>query len=394
MNLPKQRIGIYGGAFNPIHNGHLTVAKNILESLCLDKIIFMPTGNAPHKNIKTSRADRLNMLSLAINNNSYFEIDEYEINKFGKSYSCETLEYIKKNNPDSEIYLIIGSDEFKDLESWHRINDLLKNCILIIALRPKHDNKNCLLDYLRRIKRKYSPNVFLFDVNALDISSSMVRDRVLLGQNIDFLTQKKVREYIRQRNLYKHNLRIDIDAIKNYLQDNLSPKRFIHSVCVANLAVDLAKFYGEDIFKAYIGGLLHDCAKEIPNSEKIEMCYKYKIKIDRALKLQPDLLHQFLGEKIAYEKFYIRDIDILNSIRHHTTGRKRMSLLEKIVYIADYTEPNRIHDTVKYIRRLLYDNLNQALAYCLKITLDENKRKNRLIYHLSNEAFQFYKSNL
>ena len=394
MDYTKQRIGIFGGAFDPIHNGHLIVAKNILDSLCLEKIVFVPTGDAPHKNIKSDKKNRLDMLKLALENKINFEIDEYEINKSGKSYTSETIRYFKEKNPYAEIYLIIGSDEFIKIETWHEMNYVLENCILIIALRPDFDNKNFLLDYLRRIKRKYSSNVFLFEVNAQNISSHMIRDRVLLNKNIDFLVPKKVCEYIKQKRLYKHDLKIDTGLVKSFLIKNLSPRRFIHSVCVANLAVDLAKCYGEDIFKAYVGGLLHDCAKEIPNSKKIYMCNYYGIEVDEILMMQPDLLHQFLGASLAYSVFRIRDIDILNAIRYHTTGRENMSLLEKIIYLADYTEPNRIHENVKYIRRLVFENLDKALAYCLKITLDENKKRNRMIYSLSNEAFEFYKEKL
>ena len=151
MDYTKQRIGIFGGAFDPIHNGHLVVAKNILDSLCLEKIIFVPTGNAPHKNVKSDKKNRLNMLKLALENKSNFEIDEYEINKSRKSYTSETIEYIKKKNPDAEIYLIIGSDEFIEIETWHDMINLLENCILIVALRPDFDNKN-LQDILFLLK--------------------------------------------------------------------------------------------------------------------------------------------------------------------------------------------------------------------------------------------------
>ena len=394
MDYTKQRIGIFGGAFDPIHNGHLVVAKNILDSLCLEKIIFVPTGDAPHKNIKSDKKNRLNMLKLALENESDFEVNEYEINKSEKSYTSETVRYFKEKNPYAEIYLIIGSDEFIEIETWHDMINLLENCILIVALRPDFDNKNFLLDYLRRIKRKYSSNVFLFEVNAQNISSELIRNRILLNKNIDFLVPKKVCEYIKQKDLYRHSLKINTDAIKKFLIKTLSPRRFIHSVCVANIAVDLAKRYNGDIFKAYVGGLLHDCAKEIPNNEKIRMCDYYGIEIDKILMMQPDLLHQFLGASLAYSVFYIRDVDILNAVRYHTTGRQNMSLLEKIIYLADYTEPNRIHENVKYIRKLVYEDLDRALAYCLKITLDENKKRNRMIYSLSNEAFEFYKDRL
>ena len=390
----EQKIGVYGGGFDPIHNGHLLIAKNIFKILRLDKIIFVPTGNASHKNIKTDKNHRFNMTTLAVEGSNFFEVSDYEINKKEKSYTVDTVNHIKANNPYAEIYLIIGSDEFLEINTWHEVNILLKSCNLVVAFRPGSNNKNILLDQLRKVRKKYSPNIFLLDVNAIDISSEDIRTKILLDKNIEYLVPKKVCDYIKINKLYSLYSRVSIPDIKKYLLENMTNKRYLHSISMSETAIDLARLYKENIYKTYIAGLLHDCAKEVPDADKIRMCNEYKIKLDRVLTQQPDLTHAFLAEAMAIKKFHVNDIDILNAIRYHTTGRKRMSMLEKIIYIADCTEPNRVYENVKFVRRLSYENINSAVAYCLKFNIEDNKKKGRLVHQLSIDALQFYKSSL
>lgn len=389
----KQKIGIYGGSFNPIHNGHLFTAENILNIAGLDKVIFFPAGNAPHKHIKIDKKDRLNMTTLAIESSNFFEVSAFEIDRTDKSYTIDVIIHVKKNNPGAQIYLIIGSDSFMEIESWYKTIDLLMLCSLIVAIRPGVD-KNILSRHLRYVRKKYPCSIFLIDIGALNISSTDIRNRILIDKSIEYLIPKKVCDYISEHNLYKTYSKTNIADIKKYLSGNLSSKRFLHSINVANEAVNLAMRYNENIYKAYIAGLLHDCAKEFTNTEKIRMCNDYGIKLDRVLTKQPDLTHSFLAAQIAHHQFSVNDIEILNAISYHTTGRKRMSALEKIVYMADCTESNRIFEQVEFLRELTYENINKALAHSLKLTLEKNKKAERVIHPLSTEAFQFYKSNL
>ena len=389
----EQKIGIYGGSFNPIHNGHLFVAENIKKMLGLDKIIFIPTGNAPHKNIRTDKKDRFKMTTLAIEGSDFFDVSNFETNKNEKSYTFDTLCHIKSENETAKLYLIIGSDAFMEIETWHKVSDLFSMCRLIVVSRPGEDKK-LLCEQLRNIKKKYSPPISFIELDTLNISSTDIRNKIMLGENINHLVPQKVAEYIYQHQLYATNSKINIAAIKKYLYENLTYKRFVHSLNTASEAIKLSKRYDENIYKAYVAGLLHDCAKEILNTEKIRMSNEYGIKLDRILTKQPDLTHSFLAAQIALHKFSVTDTDILNAISYHTTGRKKMTLLEKIIYIADCIEPNRTFDGVEYLRDLAYENINKAVAYSLKTTIEKNKKADRVIHPLSLEAFQFYKANL
>lgn len=389
----KPKIGIYGGCFNPIHNGHLFLAECLRKNFLLDKIIFVPSGNAPHKHIKVDKEDRFNMTTLALEGSNFFEVSDYEIKKNDKSYTINTLEYVRENNLDAKIYLIIGADAFLEIKTWHKTDELLQLCSLLVVIRPGI-SKNDLNNQLRYVKKNYLCEVSIIEVDALNISSTDIRNKIMLDENVKQFLPEKVFNYITTHNLYKPFSKIKIVDIKKYLAENLSDKRFIHSLNVAEEAVKLAKKYDENIYKAYIAGLLHDCAKEIPNSQKILMCNEYGMKLDRVLARQPDLTHSFLAAQIAHYKFSVNDTDILHAISYHTTGKKRMSMLEKIIYIADCIEPNRTYEQIKYLRELAYENINKAVAYTLKVTMAKNKEGGRIIHPLSLEAFQFYKSNL
>lgn len=163
----------------------------------------------------------------------------------------------------------------------------------------------------------------------------------------------------------KYNYRIKDYEYK--LKELIVPNKFIHSINTMNKAIELAKIYNSDVEKAEIAGLLHDCGRLKKNIES-KITRKYNIKeIEINNK---NLKHSIIGVYVATEYFNIIDIDILNSIRYHTTGRENMSLLEKIIYIADKIEPGRKYNDLEHIRQLAYTNLNEALIISLTYTIN------------------------
>ena len=148
---------------------------------------------------------------------------------------------------------------------------------------------------------------------------------------------------------------LPVETMQEKLQSALSVKRYIHTMGVAEEAVKLAEIYGtpQDQQKARVAGLLHDCEKDYPEAMRLRFCKEYKVKMDEIMEKQTDLIHPFLGAEVARREYQVTDEDILNAIRYHTTGRAGMSLLEKIIFIADYIEPNREKfDGLEEARRL------------------------------------------
>lgn len=164
---------------------------------------------------------------------------------------------------------------------------------------------------------------------------------------------------------------MEIDSIKEYLEKQLSEKRYRHSLGVADEAVKLAEKYEADKFKAYVAGLTHDVAKEIENSEAKKLLKEYGVSIDLVSENTHKLLHGPLGACMAQDKFSIDDIEILDAIKYHTTGKANMSLLTKIIYIADYIEPNRDFEDVDKLRKLAYEDLDAAILLGINWTFEE-----------------------
>lgn len=183
-----------------------------------------------------------------------------------------------------------------------------------------------------------------------------------------------------------------LKSLKEKLSKELDKKRFAHTMGVAYTAVNLAMAHEEDLYDAYLAGLLHDNAKCISSSEKRKLCKKYKIVLNEAEEKNPDLIHAKLGAVLAKEKYGVKDSFILNAIRYHTTGRPGMTELEKIIYIADYIEPNRktLPDMPK-IRKTAFRNLDEAMVLILQSTLQYLTDKKASIDRLTQDTFDYYK---
>lgn len=184
-----------------------------------------------------------------------------------------------------------------------------------------------------------------------------------------------------------------LKSIEKKLSKELDKKRYVHTLGVAYTAVSLAMAHGDDMYDAYLAGLLHDNAKCIPTNEKRRLCKKYDIRLNDAEEKNPDLLHAKLGAVLAKEKYDVTDNFVLNAIRYHTTGKPGMTELEKIIYIADYIEPNRkmLPDLAK-VRMTAFRNLNEAMVLILQGTLQYLKEKNASIDQLTQETYEYYKN--
>jgi len=187
----------------------------------------------------------------------------------------------------------------------------------------------------------------------------------------------------------------DIKKIRKNMEKTLDAKRFEHTLGVAYTAASLAMCYQVDIYKAQIAGLLHDCAKCIPDDKKLSICEKHNMQITEIEKNNPFLLHAKAGSYIAMKKYHIHDRDIINAILNHTTGRPDMSQLEKIIYIADYIEPGRKQaPNLIEIRQLAFQDLDLALIQILGDTLKYLKESRTEIDPMTQKTYDYYRKNL
>lgn len=186
-----------------------------------------------------------------------------------------------------------------------------------------------------------------------------------------------------------------IEDIQNKLRKKLKGSRYIHTLGVEYTSVCLAMKYGEDLEKAELAGLLHDCAKQLPEKKLIKICKAHGEKISKMEFQQPFLLHGKAGACLSKDKFGIEDSMILDAIRYHTTGRPNMSLLEKIVFVADYIEPNRKKaENLTELRRLAFENLDEAVLLILEQTLDYLEKTGKEIDRHTIMTRDYYKKLL
>ncbi|GKX28746.1 hydrolase [Vallitalea longa] len=187
----------------------------------------------------------------------------------------------------------------------------------------------------------------------------------------------------------------DFTAIRNELQKQLHKNRYDHTLGVEKTAVLLAKLHNVDINKARLAALLHDCAKNLSDNKKIEICKKYNIELSCEELNNLDLIHAKIGSVVAKYIYEVKDTDILNAITYHTTGKPNMTSLEKIIYISDYIEPGRDKaPNLKEIREVANKDLDKALFMILSDTIDYLRASNNYIVPLTMDAYEYYNNIL
>nr|WP_317380039.1 bis(5'-nucleosyl)-tetraphosphatase (symmetrical) YqeK [uncultured Faecalimonas sp.] len=184
----------------------------------------------------------------------------------------------------------------------------------------------------------------------------------------------------------------EIRSMKKELKLHLDSDRYEHTLGVMYTAASLAMCHGEDIGRAMIAGLLHDCAKGVPNSKKVKLCEKYQITVTESEKKNPELLHAKLGAYMAVHKYHVTDETIAQAITSHTTGRPGMTLLEKIIYIADFIEPGRKEiPKLDEIRKMAFQNIDQALFTILENSLAYLRTRDKVIDPTTEKTYLYYK---
>lgn len=199
----KMKIGILGGTFNPIHIGHLILAERAFDEFELDKVLIIPTGisylkmndNVPEGNI------RMEMTQISIEDNRHFVVSDIEVKRPGNSYTYETLEQLKSENPENEYYLIVGADSLFAMETWLKPDIIFKNAVILAAVRNNEGTKE-IQKKADSLKERFGADVRILKSPLIDISSTEIRERVKNGKSIKYLVKDSVAEYIRNNSLY------------------------------------------------------------------------------------------------------------------------------------------------------------------------------------------------
>ena len=379
--------GFLGGTFNPPHLGHVRAAAAAARELGLEALYVIPAGIPPHKELPeggANGAQRLEMTVLAFRGIPGLQVLDWELKRAGKSYTADTVERLLAEDPEGELWMLCGTDMFETLPDWYRGDWLLKT--LHVAAYPRKTGEETVIDALREeYRRDYAADTRRIAVEALDVSSTQLRELLQEGKGAALLP-KKVYRYILKNRLY--GVRPEPDALWELARPWYKKSRVPHVLGCRETAVKLAKRWGADELDAENAAILHDITKKLSLEEHLQYCEKCgKIDYSFLPEYEPTL-HAFSGAAAAALEFGVSP-EVEDAIRWHTTGRADMSLLEKILWLADYIEPNRTTPGVEEIRRLADSDLDEALRRAMKNSLSYLEKKGAVPHPATREALAF-----
>ena len=389
------KIGIYGGTFNPPHLGHVTAARAVFELLKLDRLLVIPAGLPPHKDLpdhSPTAAQRLEMTRLAAEQmglDGKVEVVDIELSRAGKSYTSDTLAQLKERCPDDELWLLMGTDMFLTLQAWHAPEEILSLAGIAAFGRTEADTEE-LFSVQRDYLYKTYPQARIFTLTipgVIDVSSTELRQKLAAGEG-GALLPPAVYGYILRQGLYGTNAdlkHLSISQLRPVALSYLKHKRIPHVLGTEQEAIRLAERYGADVEKARVAALLHDCTKKLDMESQLALCDHYGIQLDELEQVSLKLLHSKTGAALARDVFGV-DEEIYNAIWWHTTGHANMTLLEKIIYLADYIEPSREFPGVDKLRSVCYKDLNEGLLLGLEMTIREMTDMGNPVHRATLEA--------
>ena len=373
-----RRIGIFGGSFDPIHNGHLHLAEEARCMAKLDQVLFIPTWISPFKQDSdpASCQQRLDMVRIATSSNPSFAVSDMEIRREAVSYTADTLKRCREMmGEDTRLYFITGTDTFLTIEKWYHAEEILTQYSFIIGSRPGYREED-LIDVIERVRERYGTDVLKIEIPRLEISSSDIRDSIRIGKSVRYLLPDPLLHYIERHRLYLDSAAVaslpgeeelpydqidhDIDEV---IRGRLKATRLAHTYGVVETAVGMAEKFGADPRKARTCALFHDAFREVGN-----------------------LAHGAVAADYMEEEFSITDEDMLNAVRFHTTGRKGMTVLEKILFLADAIEPNRNYPGVDDLRAMAEYDLDKACLMSLTRTIEYVKSQGQELDPRTQEA--------
>lgn len=362
------RIGIFGGAFDPPHRGHEKAALAFLEKAELDLLYVIPSGKAPHKVISGGARDedRLEMTRRAfLPLSEKIRVSDREVLDQGTCYSYLTVERIREAHPGSEIFLFVGTDQFLVFETWRRFEYILELCTLCVMDRFEDFAK--LNEKKSWLEENFRARVLLLEEKAYIISSTDVR-RELARWGFSRSLSPKVNEWICETGIYStHN-----DSVRSKLlkrgKTELSSHRFAHTLGVERETVELCRLLelsDKDTRDMALAALYHDLAKGWSDEKAASFLMGHGERVTEEDRRIPAVFHGRVAALLAKEEGVLSEEGVL-AVRYHTTGRSKMTLKEKILYVADFIEETREHDSCQRIRSEFYANLPQGKEERLK----------------------------
>ena len=385
-----ERIGIFGGSFDPPHIGHIQAAQAAVRALKLDRLLLVPANQPPHKQPSSAApSQRLELLRFACGGDPCLQVSDLEICRGGVSYTVDTVETVRAQYPNAEIFLLMGSDMFLSFASWKCQEEILQNAALGVFYRGAKKERAEVATQKAALEAA-GHRVHLIENDVVDISSTQLR-RMLAFQCADDFLPDGVGDYIRENGLYHVNAdwkNLSLPELEKVATSLLKKSRVAHVLGCREAAVALAKRWGADETDAARAALLHDVTKALDGPLQLTLCRCYGKVLDDFSVRYPKTLHALTGSLVA-ERIFGENEAVVAAIECHTTGKAAMNLLEKIIYVADYMEPNRDFPGVDRLRQLAFSDMDEALRCGLEMTLEHLKNQGAEVSPASRQALEY-----
>lgn len=372
------RIGIFGGSFNPPHLGHRLAVVEFQKKLNLDTVLLIPAAVPPHKQLSSNSPSaemRFKMTEILVEDLDFAKVLDIELRRDGPSYTADTLTELKKSYPEDELFLLMGTDMFYSFSRWYHPEVISELATLVVAHRNE-DDLSAMQAAAENLTEQYQTRTEFLENDFLPYSSTSVRAMLAFRCGEKYLAPEVYRF------ISDHKLYYTAENFKNLPFDRLSKislslhkaNRVQHVIGCSETAARLAELYGEDVTAARRAGILHDVTKALNGEEQLHLCEKYGIILNQFERQHAKLLHAKTGAALARCLFGESEL-VADAINWHTTGKAHMTTMEKIVYLADYMEPNRKFEGVEQLRRLTFQNLDEALHLGLQMSVNQLNRR-------------------
>jgi len=366
------KVAVFGGTFNPPHLGHLKAAQAAMDELGIARLYVIPSGVPPHKTLPKETPvsqDRYRMAQFLFAGDSRIQVLDLELRRAGPSYTIDTVQEIRGRHPKEPVYLFMGTDMFLSLETWYRAEELLGLITPVVFARASGQAAE-IAAYAARLREKYGVESVLIDYELLETSSTALRADLQQGQGVEFVGDAVYREIVRRGH---YGVELNRPWLREQAYAMLKPKRVLHVQGTEEEAARLAYHWGAnavEIDAACEAAILHDITKRLDHGAQLRILAEYGMLVDDLTRESVKLLHAKTGAILARGLFSVSDA-VYDAIAYHTTGRAEMTLLDKVLYLADFIEPGRDFDGVQDLRKLAYTDLDRAVLYGLKLILAE-----------------------
>lgn len=373
----RKKLVFFGGTFDPPHIEHVKMVEAVVNEICPDKIIIMPTYVPPHKKVfmPATPKQRFEMCRRAFGKIKSATVSDYEIKQKGKSFSYLTVKYLAETYPDHDILFLMGTDMLSSFHTWKNPAEILKYATPLLCQRLGETES------AQQSKKEFF-NKFGVEIKTLnhigkDLSSSEIKIKKLLKLDVSEQLKLSVNEYIDQHLLYNGG------ELAEFTIANLTEKRLLHTKGVIALALKYAKKFGVSLKKTLKASLLHDVAKYLKAEDYVDFVPPKDV--------PSQVMHQYLGAYVAEKILGVKDREVLNAIRYHTSAKPNMTLLARIVFTADMLEEGRSYEGVDEIRALSFTDFDKAFLLSMERSLEYVYERGLKVYPLTKKAYDYYK---